>query len=139
MELIKRVTKKSLFAVVPLSLLAFVTGWKGEPLPSKILAVFGNPVLLPLSIFLGGVMGVLNLRGLAWGIESLLGAQKATTKLVFMSIFRLIVFFTIIVILAVFKLINLLGLLIGLTVVFVVLIIEGIKTAKEQGKPESTT
>lgn len=90
-----------------------------------------EPKKLPLSIILGGLLGILNLKGLSWGIESLLHSQKATTKLIFLTFLRLGILASVITALAILRLINLFGILIGFTIVFVLLIKEGLKVSSE--------
>ncbi len=136
MNLTKKVTKKSLFVILPLVLLSLLVNWRAGHL--RFVALFGNPDFMTLSIVIGGILGIANLRGLVWGIDSLLGTYKANTKLVFLSLFRLGILFAIIIILVVLRLINLLGLVAGMTVVFVILIMEAVKMAKEQGKEENS-
>jgi hypothetical protein len=102
----------------------------------KFVALFGNPGFMTISIAIGGILGIANVKGLVWGIDSLLGTYKASTKLVFLSLFRLGILFAIIIVLVALRLVNLLGLLVGMTVVFVILIVEAVKTAKEQAKEE---
>ncbi len=94
--------------------------------------LFGNPYLMPASIIIGGIIGIANLKGLVWGIESLLGSSKANTKLVYLSLFRLFIIFAIIIILSLLRIINLLGLLIGMSAVFVIFTKEAVKMAKGQ-------
>ncbi len=114
--MIKRIYKQSIFVAIPLSLVSiFVTSWDWR---------------FSLSILIGGFIGILNLRGIVWGIRSLLGTEKAQTKMVFLSFFRLLVLFSILLILAIFKVINAYGLLIGFTVVFIIMIKEGLIAAK---------
>ena len=132
MELIKKVTKKSVIVIFPLILLSFLVDWNDERL--KFIGLFGNPGLMAMSILIGGVIGLANLKGLVWGIESLLGTYRANTRMVFLSLLRLFILFALIIILVVMRLINLLGFLIGMTVVFLVLIREALRIAKEQGK-----
>ena len=132
MELIKKVTKRSVIVIFPLILLSFLVDWKDERL--KFIGLFGNPGLMAVSIFIGGLIGLANLKGLVWGIESLLGTHRANTRMVFLSLLRLFILFAVIIILVVMRLINLLGFLIGMTVVFLVLIKEALDMAKEQGK-----
>ncbi len=137
MDLTRKVTKKSLLIILPLVLLSFLVNffmenWRNEHL--RFLGLFGSPAFMPMSIVIGGILGIANLKGLVWGIDSLLGTYKANIRLVFLSLFRLGILFAIIIILAALRLINLLGLLVGMTVVFVVLIAEALKIAKEQGK-----
>lgn len=132
MDLIKKVTRKSVIVIFPLILLSFLVDWNDERL--KFIGLFGNPGLMAMSILIGGVIGLANLKGLVWGIESLLGTHRANTRMVFLSLLRLFILFALIIILVVMKLINLLGFLIGMTVVFLVLIREALRIAKEQGK-----
>ncbi len=116
--MIKRIYKQSIFVAIPLSLVSiFVTSWDWR---------------FSLSILIGGFIGILNLRGIVWGIRSLLGTEKAQTKMVFLSFFRLLVLFSILLILAIFKVINAYGLLIGFTVVFIIMIKEGLIAAKRE-------
>lgn len=135
MSLIRKVTKKSLFIIIPLVLASFLVDWRAERL--KFVGLFGRTDFMTVSIIIGGVLGLANLKGLVWGIDSLLGTYKANTRLVFLSLFRLSVLFAVIIVLAALRLINLLGLLAGMTVVFIVLIIEAVKMAKEQGKEDA--
>ena len=132
MELIKKVTKKSVILILPLILLSFLVDWKDERL--KFIGLFGNPGLMAMSILIGGIIGLANLKGLVWGIESLLGTHRANTRMVFLSLLRLFILFAVIIVLVVMRLINLLGFLIGMTVVFLVLIKEALEMAEEQGK-----
>ena len=132
MDLIKKVTRKSVIVIFPLILLSFLVDWNDERL--KFIGLFGNPGLMAMSILIGGVIGLANLKGLVWGIESLLGTYRANTRMVFLSLLRLFILFALIIILVVMRLINLLGFLIGMTVVFLVLIREALRIAKEQGK-----
>jgi hypothetical protein len=135
MDLTRKTTKQSAVIVLLLTVLSLLIDWKDPDL--RFIRLFGNPDIMPASIIIGGIIGILNLRGLAWGIESLLGAYKANTKLVILSLMRLFILSAVIIILAAMRLINLLGLLIGMTVVFAVLIKEGLKLAKQQSSDQS--
>ncbi len=133
MEIIKRVTKKSIIIIIPLAVLSFLLrNWKDERL--KFIGLFGNPDFMTTSIIIGGIIGLANLKGLVWGIESLLGTHKANSKLIFLSLLRLFILFAVIIILVILRLINLLGFLIGMTAVFIILIIEAVNMAKEEEK-----
>ncbi|HXX79987.1 MAG TPA: hypothetical protein VEI46_00430 [Thermodesulfovibrionales bacterium] len=132
MDLIKRVTKKSVILIFLLILLSFLVDWKDERL--RFIALFGNPGLVTVSILIGGIIGLANLKGLVWGIESLLGTHRASSRMVFLSLLRLFILFAVIIILVVMRLMNLFGFLIGMTVVFLVLIGEALRMAKAQGK-----
>jgi hypothetical protein len=128
MGLMRKVVKKSVIVILPLAALSFLISLEGWGL--RLVRLFGNPDLMPGSVILGGVIGLANIKGLVWGIERLLGTHKADAKLVFLSLFRLFILFAIIIALAAMKLINLLGFLIGMTAVFIVLIIEAVNIAK---------
>ena len=132
MDLIKKVTRKSVIVIFPLILLSFLVDWNDERL--KFIGLFGNPGLMAMSILIGSIIGLANLKGLVWGIESLLGTHRANTSMVFLSLLRLFILFAIIIILVVMRFINLLGFLIGMTAVFLVLIQEALAMAKQQAK-----
>jgi hypothetical protein len=129
MELTKRVIKQSILAILPLVLLAFLIRAKLEQI--EFLVLLGNPRLIPSSIVIGSILGILNLKGLAWGIESLLGTHKANVTLLILNILRLLILFIIITILVAFRLVNLIGLTLGMTVVLFILIKEGLKMARQ--------
>lgn len=98
------------------------------------ISAFIEPVKLPLGILLGGVLGIINLRGLKRGLENFLGTYRPQGKLLFLSIFRLFLLFAVIVLLAVYRVVNLLGLLVGFTVVFSLLLFEGMRAARSGGE-----
>ena len=100
-------------------------------IPVSALSAFIEPVKLPLGIFLGGVLALLNLRGLSRGVENLLGTHSPAAKLVAMSMFRLLLLGGIIAVLAVTRSVNLIGLLVGFVIVYTLLLVEGLKISKE--------
>ena len=115
MELIKRIYKKSFPVLILLALLSAFLEWKK----------------LPLSIIVGGVLCLANIRGLAWGVSGLLGTEKATGRMIFFSMFRLFLLFAILSLLVYLRLVNVFGVLAGFTVIFALLLIEGLKYAKK--------
>jgi len=115
MDLIRRIQKSSLIVLFPLAALSAFLEWKK----------------LPLSILIGGALGLVNLRGLAWGVQGLLGAEKATGRMLFFSQFRILMLFLILAALLYLRLVNILGILAGFTVVFIMVLIEGMKNARE--------
>jgi len=115
MNLVKRTFRLSVIILLPLSILSAFIEWKK----------------LPISILVGGILGLLNLRSLARGVERLVGTNRPTGKLLFFSILRLTILACILTILLVYRLVNPLGILIGFTVVFASIIKEGLKSAKE--------
>jgi len=115
MNLVKRVYKQGIFILLPIAVLSAFFEWKK----------------LPLSILVGGVLGLVNLRGLVRAVEGLIGTYRPTGKLVIFSLLRLTVLAAILTILVAFKLVNIFGILIGFTVVFILIMKEGLKISKE--------
>ena len=130
MDMTRRVIKQSIPVLLILVVSAFLLRTRIEQV--GFLVLIGNPRLMPVSILVGGALGILNLKGLVWGIESLLGAQKANVVLLMLNILRLLILFSVITILVAFRLVHLLGLIVGMTVVFLILIKEGLETARQQ-------
>lgn len=125
--MVKRVIRISVPLLLILCGISLIIDWHSI----RFAGLFGSTRFISHSIIIGGLLGLANLKGLVWGIETLLGTQKANTRLVYLSLIRLGILFAIIITLAGMKLINLIGLVAGLTTVFIVMIIEGIKMAKE--------
>jgi hypothetical protein len=117
MEILKRVVKKSIFIILPAAVIS---------------AFLIEPRKLPLGILMGWLFGIFNLRQLTRNIEGLVGSEKATLKLVFLSMTRLLVLFAAIFILIYYRIVNIFGLLFGFTVVFVLILVEGAKVGKSQ-------
>lgn len=132
MGLVKSVIKKSLLVLLPLAAAASFVDWGSPGL--RLVGLFGRPKLIPLSIIVGGVIGLANLKGMVWAIESMLGTHQANAKLVFLSLVRLFILFAVIILLVALQLVNLVALLIGMSVVFVVMIREAAGIAKRQAK-----
>jgi hypothetical protein len=115
MDLIRKTAKKAFFVLPLVAAASAFFGWK----------------LFPLSVIVGGVLGLVNIRGLAWGVEGLLGTHRATGRMIFFSMFRLLILFITLILLVALRLANVFGILVGITVVFVLLLIEGYRTSKE--------
>jgi hypothetical protein len=113
--LIKRTYKLAIIILLPLSILSAFIEWKR----------------LPISILIGGILGLANLRGIARGVEGLIVKNRPSGVLIFFSLLRLTILASILAILVIFKLVNIFGILIGFTVVFIVIIKEGLSVAKE--------
>jgi len=86
---------------------------------------------LALSILIGGILGLVNLRGLARGVEGLIGSYRPTGKIIFFSLLRLTALAVILGILFYYRAVNVLGILIGFTIVFATIIKEGLRSAKK--------
>ena len=118
MEILNRVVKKSLFIGLPAVAVSLVFEWER----------------VPLGIAAGWLLGILNLRNLSRNVEGLIGSHKGTARIVFLSITRLFALFAAIIILMYFKVINVFGLLFGFTIVFVLILFEGLKESKNEDK-----
>ncbi|MEC4686595.1 MAG: hypothetical protein VST71_12800 [Nitrospirota bacterium] len=117
MKMIKRINRQAVLILIPLSLLSALIEWKR----------------LPLSILTGGALALVNLKGLHWGVLGLTNpeaARGAMGKLLFFSMFRLLIVFIILTALLYFRLINIFGALTGLTVVFILVMKEGLVEAR---------
>ena len=115
MNLVKRIYKQGIFILLPIAVLSAFFEWKK----------------LPLSILIGGILGLANLKGLAWGLKDFATSYRPSGKVIFLSIVRFFILALVLIVLALLKLINLLGILIGFTVVFLLIIKEGLRVAKE--------
>ena len=113
--IVKGVSKQALIILAPLCFICiFFAGWR-----------------FVFSIAVGGLVGVANLSGIAWSVTALIGTEKPRAKMVFLSTFKLLIIFSILLILAILRLINPWGLLAGFTVVMVLIIKEGLLAAKK--------
>jgi hypothetical protein len=117
MEILKRVIVKSLIIILPATALSYF---------------FIEPQKVPLGILLGGLFGLFNLRQLTRNVTGLVGSERATFKLVFLSMTRLLILFAAIFFLVYYRIVNVFGLLFGFTVVFVLILIEGARVSKTQ-------
>ena len=117
MEILKRVLIKSIIIILPAAMLSYF---------------FIEPQKLPRGILLGGLFGFFNLRQLSRNVTGLVGSEKATLKLVFLSMTRLLFLITAIFLLVYYQIVNVFGLLFGLTVVFALILIEGARVSKSQ-------
>lgn len=121
MDLVKKIYRSALLVLFPLAALSAFIEWKK----------------LPISILAGGLLGFANIKGLAWGVEGLLGTQRAKGGMLIFSIFRLLMLFLILSLLVYLRIVNIFGVLAGLTVIFGLVIIEGLRYAKDTSRRES--
>lgn len=115
MNLVKRIHRHGTIILICLAAVSALYEWKK----------------LPLSILVGGALGLANIKGLAWGLKDFAVSPRPNGKVVFLSFFRFFMIAFILVVLALLKLINFVGVLIGFTVVFILVIKEGLRAAKE--------
>jgi hypothetical protein len=117
MEIFKRVIIKAIIIILPAAVLSYF---------------FIEQQKVPLGILLGGLLGLFNLRQLSRNVAGLVGTEKATFKLVFLSMTRLMVLCSAIFLLIYYGIVNVFGLLFGFTVVFALILIEGARVSKMQ-------
>jgi hypothetical protein len=86
---------------------------------------------MPHSVLIGGLLSLANLKGLAWGLKDFATLHRPSGKLIFWSMLRFFILAFILIGLALLKLINFFGILIGFTVVFVLILKEGLRIAKD--------
>lgn len=115
--MIKRISIISIIVMIPLVIAAWI--------------IFNS--FIAMSMIFGTAIALFNLRAMKRGLTGLLGADKAATRLVIFGIVRLFILSALIIILAVFKAVNLLGLLAGFIPVQIIVLIEGIREAKSMG------
>jgi hypothetical protein len=89
-----------------------------------------EPRELPLSVLVGGLLGLANLKGLQVGLERLLGSDRPAAKLWVLGMFRLFLVSAVIILLARARAVNLVALAGGFTVVIFLLVVEGVRTVR---------
>lgn len=120
MDLVGRIYKKALVALLLLA----------------VASALIEPRRLPAGIIAGGLLGLINLRGLAWGVEGLFRPSGAKGRMIFFSLFRLFMLFSALSVLVYLRVVNIFGILTGLTCVFTLLIVEGLRYAKSLQEEE---
>lgn len=122
MNLIKRIYKQGIFILLPLAAISAFYEWKK----------------LPLSILVGGILGLVNLKGLVWGLKDFTPSSTPSKKVIVLSVLRFFALAFILLVLAILKMINFIGILIGFTVVFILIIKEGLRFARESSEKSTT-
>ncbi|NOY63903.1 MAG: hypothetical protein GXO97_00670 [Nitrospirae bacterium] len=117
MKMIKRINRISLVLLLIAALVASFFDWKK----------------FPAGILVGGALALANLKGIQWGIQGITDPEIASQlkgRIIFFSLFRLLILFIILAILLYLRLVNIWAIMIGLTIVFVTIMIEGLREAK---------
>lgn len=109
MEIFRGVFKKSIF-IIP---------------PAIVISVFLEWTRVPQGIFIGWLFGILNLRLMTKNVKGLIGSEKAAAKILILSATRLIILLVAMAFLIYYKAVNIFGLIFGFTVVFALILIEG--------------
>jgi hypothetical protein len=101
-------------------------------IPAAIISAFLSDWRFPLSILVGGLIGVGNLKGIILTVNAMLGVKMARAKMMALSMFKILMIFSVLLILIILKAINPYGLLIGFTVVIIIIIKEGLRASKKR-------
>ncbi len=84
---------------------------------------------LPFSILTGGLLGLLNLRALAWSIQGIIGTSSVTMKMLFFGQLRFALLALVVILLAYLRLVTIAGIMAGFSVVFCQVLFVGIRQA----------
>ncbi len=117
MEMVKRINRQAAVLLIVVALFSALFDWKR----------------MPLGVLVGGLLALANLKGIHWGVNAMIRpgtANVAKGRLIVFSFFRLMVMFVVLAILLYLHLINIFGVLIGLTIVFVLILKEGLVASK---------
>lgn len=121
MDLIHKIYRSSILILIPATIVsAFIEWWR-----------------LPAGVLAGGLLALINFRGLVRGVRGLLGAGKGMGRMIFLSQFRLIMLFLVLGLIVYLKLVNIFGILAGFTIVFAIVLIEGYRDARDTGRAGS--
>lgn len=104
-------------------------------IPAAVVAAFLPWENLPFSMLIGGLLGILNIRALAWSIEGIIGTSSVNMKMLFFSQFRFVMLALIVVLLAYLRLVTIPGIMAGFSVVFSQVLFVGMSHAR---KPPDT-
>lgn len=89
---------------------------------------------IPMGIIAGGLIALVNVKGMRAGLKSLLGTNPSAIRIFLLSSFRLMVLFAVMTALALSRAVDMLGFTAGFTVVLVLIVHEGYRIArKEEG------
>ncbi len=124
-NLIKRIHRQALIFLIIIAVVAtIITALSGAADWRK----------MPHSVLIGGLLGLANFKGLAWGLKDFAVLHRPTGKLIFWSMVRFFILSAILIVLALLKLINFVGILIGLTVVVALILKEGLREVKQEAE-----
>ncbi|MBI5101200.1 MAG: ATP synthase subunit I [Nitrospirae bacterium] len=118
MDLIKKIVRRSAIILMPVAAASAVIEWWR----------------VPAGILAGGLIALVNIKLLAWGVSGLLGAEKATARMLFFSQFRFLMILVILSLLVYLRLVNIFGILAGFSIVFSVVMAEGYLNSRQPGK-----
>lgn len=100
--MIKKIARNTACILIPAAAVALLLPWKN----------------LSFSLLIGGLLGILNIKALAWSIEGIVGTSSVTMKLLFLSQLRFVILALIVVLLVYLRFATVSGIMAGFSVVF---------------------
>ncbi|MBI5074651.1 MAG: hypothetical protein HZB62_05725 [Nitrospirae bacterium] len=119
MTMIKKIARNTAIILIPAAIISAFLPWED----------------LPFSILIGGLLGILNIRALAWSVEGIIGTSSVNMKMLFFSQFRFVMLALIVVLLAYLRLVTIPGIMAGFSVVFSQVLFVGMIQAKKPSDP----
>jgi len=114
--MIRSIARNSAFILIPAAAISAFLSWPD----------------MPIGILSGGLLGILNIKALAWSVEGTLGTSQAGPKTLFFSQFRFVIIAITVFLLAYLRLASLAGILAGFTVVFIQVLITGFRHSRKK-------
>ncbi|MDX9715067.1 MAG: hypothetical protein RBT37_06540 [Dissulfurispiraceae bacterium] len=99
---------------------------------AAVAALIFADIIFAFSIILSGTLGLLNFRGIVWGAKGLVGSEKPQFKMVVLTTFRMLIMFSLLLVFFILKILNLFGVLAGFTIVFVIIVKEGLMASRKK-------
>jgi hypothetical protein len=99
-------------------------------IPLAIASAFFEPKKMPAGVLVGGLLGLLNLRGMIWGLKDFGRLPRPSGKVIFLSMLRFFALAFILIVLVVERIVHPVGVLAGFTVVFVFVMVEGVRVSR---------
>ena len=111
--MIKKIARNTAFILIPAAAAALLLPWKN----------------LSFSLLIGGLLGILNIKALAWSIEGIIGTSSVKMKMLFFSQLRFVILALIVILLAYLRLVTIAGIMAGFSVVFFQVLFVGHRNA----------
>jgi hypothetical protein len=83
----------------------------------------------------GALLAAVNFRGMHRNLQGLMDTDRPTAKLAVLSVVRLLIIFSVIILLAALRAVDLIGLMVGFTVVVVLVVKEGYSESQREEAP----
>jgi len=115
-QMLQKIYKRVLIIIPVLAIVAGVIWWQEWR--------------IPFSVLVGGALSLISLRIIVWAVQKFLGTSMAQPIIIGISTIKIFVMFAIMVVLAVFGLLNVVAMITGFTVVLILTTIEGYRAAK---------